>query len=303
LALCLIFTSVFAGGSVSYAGSHKAKYIAHRGLSAKAPENTLPAFALAARNSKFYGVEFDVWESTAEKKPAAVVPASSEEGSNPDQASDADSNEGSNPAQPAEEWHPLLLVMHDSNTKRMCGTKFKVQSITRSNLDNFTIIKGKNIRKYPGLKIPTVEQTLDTIWANSRGAIPVIELKHRLSPQGLEYLLTCLGNHKAVVISFDFNAVSDTVKMARKMGISQNIQTMYLRSKLSKKKYSAMARKLKRAGIDCISLKYTAIKKKTVRKFHKSGIKVCAWTLQNKKKARKYARMGVDYITANGVVF
>ncbi len=65
LVLCLTL-SVFAfAGTDSYAASvKKPKYIAHRGWSSRAPENTLAAFRLAAKNSRFYGVELDVWEAS-----------------------------------------------------------------------------------------------------------------------------------------------------------------------------------------------------------------------------------------------
>lgn len=60
---------------------------------------------------------------------------------------------------------------------------------------------------------------------------------------------------------------------------------------------------MKAAGIDYVSIKYTAVSKKTVKRFHKSGLKVCVWAVPNKKKVRKYALMGVDYITRKNVVF
>lgn len=250
------------------AGIKKPEYIAHRGYSSRAPENSLAALALAAKDADFYGVEFDVWEST--KEPA-----------------DND---------------PLLLVMHDDNIRRMCGVNKKVQRISRKNLDDYTIFAGKNVSMYPDQKIPTADQAIEAIYENSNGAIPVIELKHRLSARALNYLLDLVGGRPAVIISFSFNAVADTEKMARAKGMSDSISTMYLRQKLSKKKYAATIRKMKAANIDCISLNYKIISKKTVRKFHKAGIKICAWTLPNRKTARKYARMKVDYITANGKV-
>lgn len=252
----------------TYAASSKPKYIAHRGWSTRAPENTLSAFKLAAKYSGFYGVEFDVWEAKAEKS-----------------------------------GDPLLLVMHDEDISRMCGVDVNIHDITRDDLNNYTIINGRNVNTYSNEKIPTLEQAVDTIYTYSKGAIPVIELKERLSKRALKYLLRSLGGRKAVIISFEFGAVADAEKMARNMGLSKKITTMYLRSKLSAKKYSSVIRKMKSYGIDCISLKYTCVSKKTIQRFHKSRIKVCIWSLPSKKTARKYARMGVDYITADGKVF
>lgn len=254
--------NVYAGSSV--------KYIAHRGLSSRAPENTLAAFRRAAIKDSFYGIEFDIWESSAGTK-----------------------KDGS----------PLLLVMHDETTGRMCNINRKVRSIKASSLKKFTIDAGNNIKKYPGQKIPTAEQALNTIWKYSDTAVPVIELKHRLSSTALKYLLKYLGDHKAIVISFDLKAVVNTVKMAKHLGISDNIYTMYLRSSLSSSKYTTVIKKLKKYNIDCISMKYSAVSAKTVKRFHKSGIDVGVWTVNSASTAKKYKKMGVDYITSNKALF
>lgn len=272
--------------SVSYAASSDGpRYIAHRGWSSRAPENTLAAFRLAAKNTKFYGVEFDVWEA-----------------SYPDLTRTVMDEDGSKQTVNVRQ-DPLLLVMHDENIKRMCGVSRNIRKISRKTLGRYTIRSGNKVSKYNNQKIPTAEQALDTIFKYSKGAIPVIELKHRLSKRALKYLLEYLDGREAVIISFEFSAVSDAVKMARKMDISDSTHTMYLRKSLSSKKYAATIRKMKKAGIDCISLKYTAISRNTVKRFHKSKLKVCAWTLPNKSTTRKYVRMGVDYITANGAVY
>ena len=280
----------------SYAAAKAPKYIAHRGWSARAPENTLPALRLGAQNKNFYGVEFDIWESTAEKSVYKTKTVVDEEG-NPVL------DETGSPKTVRVKADPLLLVMHDENIKRMCGVNKSIKKITRANRKRYTIKSGRNIKKYKGLKIPTVKYALDAIWKNSNGAIPVIELKERLSKRALRYLFDQIGDHEVAIISFEYEAVTDAVKMAKERGVSKNVQTMYLLNKLSSGKYKSTAKKLKKAGIDAVSLKYTYVNKTAVKTFHKYGIEVCTWTIPNKRIAKKYARMGVDYITANGVVY
>lgn len=253
----------------SYAASKgKTKYIAHRGWSWRAPENTLPAFRLAAKNKGFYGVEFDVWEASYGK--------------------DED---------------PLLLVMHDQSLYNMCGISKDIRKITRSRLKKYRIRNGYNVNDYKWLRIPTVGRALNTIYDNSRGAVPVIELKHRLSKRALRYLLNYLDGREAVIISFDFDAVSDAVRMAEKMGISDSISSMYLMSYIYRSSYSSTIRKMKKAGIDCAAIKYPYVDRNTVRTFHRADLKVGVYTLLNKNTARAYASIGVDYITANGRVW
>ncbi len=264
--ICLgLAVSVAAPGSFA---AGKTKYVAHRGLSAKAPENTIAAFRLAAKKKGLYGVEFDIWE--------------------------AKYKDGED---------PLLLVMHDDNTRRMCGKKAKIRKISRASLHKYSIRSGNGIHKYSGQKIPTAEQALDTIYGYSKGAIPVVELKHRLSGKALKYLLSYIGDRPAIIISFEYRAVADAARMAREMGMEDQISTMYLCKRLPASRYSSAIKKVKKAGIDGISVKYKWVKKKTIKRFHRAGIEVGVWTIPNKKTARKYKRMGADYITANGIVY
>ena len=148
-----------------------------------------------------------------------------------------------------------------------------------------------------------MEQTLNVIFKSSKKAVPVIELKNRLSPRALRHLLKSLKGRKAVIISFDLDALDDVVKLSRSMGISKKIDTMYLMKSLSKNDYAATIKMMKAAGVKCISLKYTAINKQTVKTFHKSKMKVGAWTLPTKRKARTYKNMGVDYITCDDALY
>lgn len=73
--------------------------IAHRGLSSKEVENTLPAFLLACQESKVYGVECDV-QVTKDGR---------------------------------------FVVFHDKNLKRMCGIDEKVKNLTLDQLKNLPI--------------------------------------------------------------------------------------------------------------------------------------------------------------------
>ena len=181
--VCLVLSVFSFSAESSYAASKQPGYIAHRGWSTKAPENSLPALKLAARNKGFYGVEFDIWESSAQKK-----------------------------------GDPLLLVMHDENIRRMCGVNKNIRKITRKSLGRYTIKSGSHVGRYKDLNIPTAEQALDTIWKNSKGAIPVIELKHRMSGKAMRHLFDLIGDHKVAIISFEYTAVTDAVKMAKKRG-------------------------------------------------------------------------------------
>ncbi len=111
------------------------RLIAHRGLSATEPENTLPAFEEAGKNG-FFGAECDVHRTTDGK------------------------------------W----VIMHDGDTKKMCGVRKYIEKSTSETLFSLDITNGANIEKYNNLKIPTVEQYLEVCIQN--GVTPVIEIKN-----------------------------------------------------------------------------------------------------------------------------
>lgn len=84
------------------------RLIAHRGLSSKEVENTLPAFLLACQEPKVYGVECDV--------------------------------------QVTKDGH--FVVFHDKNLKRMCGVDEKIKNLTLAQLKNLPIFdKNRQLSK------------------------------------------------------------------------------------------------------------------------------------------------------------
>lgn len=265
----------------------KIRYVAHRGLSERAPENSLASLRLAANNSKVYGVEFDIWESKTEKRPRVT----------------AKKNRSLKARQlrAARRWKPLLIVMHDEDMLRMCGRRTRVTSINRASLAGYTIINGNNVSLYKRQYVPTLKQALDTIYAGSAHAVPVIELKEHLSPEALKYLYDCVGDRRVWISSFDYRAVSDAAAMAKKRGISRNVIIDYTTDRVSPGLYRTLANSMKNKGINCISMRYTSADAYTVRYFHKRRIKVCVWTVPDKTTALRCSRIGVDYITANDV--
>ncbi|RJX24710.1 MAG: glycerophosphodiester phosphodiesterase, partial [Acholeplasma sp.] len=94
------------------------KLIAHRGLSSKAPENTMPAFELAGKEQRFYGIECDIHETKDHQ----------------------------------------FVISHDGDLKRMTGFEISIQDLTLEEVLSYTINSGKNIKQYKDLKIPRFEE-------------------------------------------------------------------------------------------------------------------------------------------------
>lgn len=107
------------------------KYIAHRGLSSKAPENTLEAFKLAGEDLHYFGIECDI--------------------------------------QPTLDGY--FVVFHDQDLKNMCKSDKIIKNTNFIDLANETIKSGSNIKNYPNLKIPLFSEYLDVCSRYNKTAV------------------------------------------------------------------------------------------------------------------------------------
>jgi len=107
------------------------KFIAHRGLSALAPENTMAAFRLAAEQEAFDGIECDI-HVTADG---------------------------------------LFAVTHDRSLKRMTKEDIDVTSETFEKVSSITITSGKHVEDHPDERVPRLESFLDLCLSHGKTAV------------------------------------------------------------------------------------------------------------------------------------
>ncbi|MCI7302217.1 MAG: glycerophosphodiester phosphodiesterase family protein [Clostridiales Family XIII bacterium] len=245
-------------------------YAAHRGYSSIAPENSIPAFEEAVKHG-FGAVECDVWQAR-------------EDGGG-----------------------PQLMIMHDENLSRMCGVNVRITKLTKSELAEYPIIRGKNIGKYGGsLPIPTFEDYLQIL--ETTEAIPIVEIKSRepeneenaISEETARHLTSLLYNklpgRLAVVQSFNLHSLYRLKPFIRK-----NTQLLYLVKKPALIK-SERILEYKKAGIAGISAKYTILSSTSISRIHKCGCKLAVWTVDSRALARKLAAADhVEYVISNKI--
>lgn len=149
--------------------------VAHRGLSAQAPENTIPAIELATQNGH-KTVEFDV-NLTADG---------------------------------------VWVLSHDKTVDRMTDSTGRIADCTYFDIAGMNITNGANYKKYPNLKMPSLDDALDACLKN--GLKPMIEIKN-YTLDGIKSLVSSIVNHgfegSCYVISFDRDAL-DRVKAKKK---------------------------------------------------------------------------------------
>ncbi len=142
------------------------KYIAHRGLSSQAPENTIPAFELAATEQRYFGIETDV-QTTKDGK---------------------------------------FVIFHDDDLKRMNGITKDLKDLTYLEASSYPIINGYNIKKYETLRIPLLSDYLDICSYHNKTAVIEIKRVHDITQlSDLINILDNYASLSYIIISFNIN--------------------------------------------------------------------------------------------------
>jgi glycerophosphoryl diester phosphodiesterase len=142
------------------------KYIAHRGMSTKAPENTIPAFTLAASEQRFYGIECDI-QTTKDNQ---------------------------------------FVIFHDDDLNRMAKAKVKLRDLTYEELQTYEIKRGNKVKSYMGLKIPLLTELLDICSFFNKTAVIEIKYVNDITLLSdlVNLLDQYIGVH-VIFISFNLN--------------------------------------------------------------------------------------------------
>ncbi len=142
------------------------KLIAHRGLSSKAPENTMPAFELAGKEQRFYGIECDIHETKDHE----------------------------------------FVIIHDHDLKRMTGSEVLISDLTYKEIQSYTINSGKNIKQYKELKIPKFDEFIELcVFYDKVAVIEIKGVQSMESLTQLMNIVEDHPGLKAIFISFNLN--------------------------------------------------------------------------------------------------
>ena len=162
----------------------------------------------------------------------------------------------------------VWVLMHDDTVDRMTDGTGRVDQLTYAEIAEMTVDAGNNIDKYPGTKVPTLEEYLDV--CKEYRMHPVIEIKKTVNPDTMSELAAILSAREEkemfVIISFgreicirikelmpeilvyylvDSNATFDDIDFAA----ANNLDGMDILHSLSEEYYTAV----KNAGLDIIT--------------------------------------------------
>ncbi len=186
-----------------------------------------------------------------------------------------------------------FVVIHDETTERVTlgrininVEKSKYEDIERIILPD---IDGNTDR--PELKIPLLADYVRI--CRKYGKVCVLELKNLFPREDIEKVIEEIREMEyidnVIFISFEL----ENCILLRELLADCEVQWL-----ISHRVRRNTIKILKEYKLD-LDIKYKKLKRRTLAKFHKAGIKVNCWTCDKKKDAEKLVDMGVDFITTN----
>ena len=252
----------------------KIRFTAHRGLSAKYPENTVQAFN-AAVQKKYIAVETDVWNAPA------FYDTSESGGSRGE-----------------------FVIMHDSTITRMTDVAKKVNELNEDNIKTYPIVHGNGYDKNQRYEIPLLKEYLNVLAGANQEL--TIELKNNGLPSDRARALLDLIKSAGVadrtnIISFNrktlesiYNAMDEDERSMLWLG--------YLVRPNNVQSEADITWAMDTEYIDYLSYYYKMINSTVVKTLDQKGKELRTWTVDDAGKALDLYRMGVDEITTNGLL-
>lgn len=184
----------------------------------------------------------------------------------------------------------VLVIAHDDNLRRNAGLDVLIKDCTYEELDNVRMYDVVNKEPSDYYSVLTFEDYIKICKRYDKNCI--IEYKQDYNKEEIERFIDIINKNeymnKCVFISFYKNPLVITRELLN------NIEIQFLNDKVDEETFEFC--KKYNFGLD---VHHKAINKEVVKRFHKENLKVNVWTVDDKELAKKYIKMGVDYITTN----
>lgn len=189
----------------------------------------------------------------------------------------------------------VWVLSHDTSIKRMTDGKGDIDDYTYFDLADFSVDNGANYKKYPDLKMPSLDAALECCLENDLE--PMIEIKD-YTDKGIKSLVDSVKSHgfekSCRVISFDHSALEKVRENDR------DIQLVYLVSKLDNKQMELCLE------YPDIGVSFKADKRRNdsekVKKLISNDTELFCWVVDGKKELDYYYKSGVRNFVTNRIV-
>lgn len=188
----------------------------------------------------------------------------------------------------------VWVVCHEDDLSRMTNGKGNISDHTFKYVRGLTVTDGTNIKDYPNLKIPTVEETLAV--CARHGMIPYIEVKAGKSA--------------------DFDALVEIIESAGFFGNCHIISSDRSTVKYAKKAYPELTVWLVsyfcldgdldfalESNLDGVSWNVMFFKDELAERAAETDLTMSFWTVDTAENAEKFAAYGSKDFTTNNLIY
>ncbi|ETX03700.1 MAG: hypothetical protein ETSY2_32785 [Candidatus Entotheonella gemina] len=197
-----------------------------------------------------------------------------------------------------------LIVAHDPNLKRATGTAGDIHEFTLAQLQQLNAAATYKDKTIEPQRIPTLQDVLELV----RGRAKVqIEIKVRADDTryaGIEAKVADAVRRygmidDVVVISFNFPTLHDITALEPRLQTCALFSTSYLSRFGVWRDDAEVAEDIASRGFRCVGAKHTTMTEGLFQAFRARDIQVGVWTVNDEAEMRKFAAMGVNFITSD----
>jgi glycerophosphoryl diester phosphodiesterase len=197
-----------------------------------------------------------------------------------------------------------LVVAHDPDLKRATGEPGDIHALTLPQLQQRNAAATYKDKTIGPQRIPTLQEALEL----ARGQASVqIEIKVRADGAryaGIEAKVVEAVRHyemidDVVVISFDFPTLHDIAALEPRLPTCALFSTSYVSRFGVRRADAEVAQNIASQGFRCVGAKYDTMTEGLFQAFQTRGIQVGVWTVNDEADIRKFAAMGVHFITSD----
>lgn len=243
-----------------FANEEDVCYVAHRGYTKYAPENSIPAFEVAGKVG-FQAVECDIHETAKDKN-----------------------------------GKRRFVVIHDQTLNRMCGLSGKnvyQKKLTYKKIrKKYYIRTGNNVDLYTKkqLRIPSLEEYLSI--CKKYHMKPVIEIKQKMKKDAIKRLYQSIkkaGMQKQSVVTCKYK---QQLTYMRKY--THNMPLEYVRHDFTENDLSWM----EKYHIN-VRINKNILSDDLIQKFMDNNIKINIWTINTKDQLYNFTNKGIKIVTSD----
>ena len=183
-----------------------------------------------------------------------------------------------------------IIISHDDHLNRTAGVDIDTASSTALELQSIPLYDVDGVADRIDLRVPTLQNYVKICKKYEKRCI--LELKDNFTDSEISKILSIIDGYEycdnVTFISFEYDNLVK-IKTCRPLAKCEF---------LFSKPEEADEEKLVRDGIN-VDIYHNCLTRELIESYHKAGLTVNCWTVNDKERGEELASYGVDYITTN----